>query len=79
MGMFDTLRVQCTCGKTIEIQSKAGDCKLAEYTLADCPADIAGQLIGTTRDCACGRTLRLYGHVMLGAEFTKDPPGGSEG
>ena len=47
MGMFDTVLVPCPkCGRKEGFQSKSGDCILAEYELADAPADV---LIGVNR------------------------------
>ena len=41
MGMFDRVYVPCpVCSELSEFQSKSGDCTLAEYTLADVPADV---------------------------------------
>jgi hypothetical protein len=66
VGMFDSLYVGCPkCGGSIEFQSKAGDCVLAEYTLADCPPEVAGDLIGQFSTCRCGHTVTLRGAVVL--------------
>lgn len=51
MGMFDSMFVKCTCGALIEFQSKAGRCVLAEFTPANVPPDIAGDLNGETEEC----------------------------
>lgn len=38
MGCFDTLNFTCpACGKTTSEQSKAGDCGLDNFTLANAP------------------------------------------
>jgi hypothetical protein len=65
MGMFDSLYVDCSCGKKVEFQSKAGDCTLARYTISDCPDAIAGDLIDKTEWCNCGKSLTLRGAVVL--------------
>jgi hypothetical protein len=70
MGMFDSLLVECTCGRTVEFQSKAGDCALHRFSLSDCAPAVAGSLIGESRACECGRKVKLYGHVMLAAEIS---------
>lgn len=45
MGMFDRVWVSCPqCGAANEFQSKSGDCTLADYTLADAPPSILGDL-----------------------------------
>jgi transcription elongation factor Elf1 len=38
MGCYDTLNFACpACGRTVQVQSKAGPCKLADYNLKDAP------------------------------------------
>lgn len=69
MGMFDSLYVNCPCGKKVEFQSKAGDCHCDNFTLFDCPPAIAGDLIGQSEHCECGRTVTLRGKVLMEAEF----------
>lgn len=69
MGMFDSMYVKCKCGREVEFQSKAGDCGLHKYTIDDCPAAIAGDLIGQSCGCKCGKIVQLRGHVTLLAEF----------
>lgn len=70
MGMFDSLRVPCQCGSSAEFQSKAGERTLAEYTIEDCPAPVAADLIHTTETCdGCGRPVTLRGAVVLMAEW----------
>jgi hypothetical protein len=65
MGMFDSLYVDCTCGKQVEFQSKSGECSLARYTVDNCPHAIAADLIGQWRYCDCGNVLTLRGAVTL--------------
>lgn len=41
MGMYDSVIVPFPkCGEESEFQSKGGDCKLAGYTLYNCPQDV---------------------------------------
>jgi hypothetical protein len=65
MGMFDTLYVDCRCGKRVAFQSKAGDCIIGEYQVEGCPPAIAGDLIGETEQCECGAKITLRGMVCL--------------
>jgi hypothetical protein len=71
MGMFDSLYVQCECGKDIEFQSKSGDCSLNAYNLCNCPPSIAGDLINQTESCECGRSVTLRGAVVLLPEWRR--------
>lgn len=74
MGMFDSLYVPCgNCGKSVEFQSKAGECICATYTIFDCPPAIAGDLIGQSRGCKCGAIIQVLGSVSLRYE-TRDAP-----
>lgn len=79
MGMFDTTKINCpTCGHANEIQSKGGDCVLAEYpSLEETPHDVLGGLL-TVDDlitCAeCGEKYRLQAEFSavsanIAAEF----------
>jgi hypothetical protein len=70
MGMFDSLYVDCKCGEKVEFQSKRGDCALHEYSLQDCPPNIAGDLVGQSERCKCGCVITLRGAVVLLAERT---------
>jgi hypothetical protein len=66
MGMFDSLFVPCRdCGEPVEFQSKAGDCRLAEYTIADVPDNVAASLIGEWAYCKCGTGVQIHGRVIL--------------
>ena len=41
MGMFDSVIVRCpNCNTEQVVQSKGGDCILAEYTLENAPLDV---------------------------------------
>ncbi len=68
MGMFDSLYADCPgCSSRVEFQSKAGECVCAEYNVYDCPADVAGDLIGQSRECpVCSRLVSITGRVLLG-------------
>lgn len=69
MGMFDSLYVECRkCGEQVEFQSKAGDCYLHSYTLDNCPASVAGDIIGQSMICKCGNGVTIRGAVVLLAE-----------
>jgi hypothetical protein len=70
MGMFDSLYVDCTCGKQVEFQSKSGECSLARYTIHDCPPAVAGDLIDRVEQCACGKRLTLRGAVVILVEHS---------
>jgi hypothetical protein len=56
MGMFDSLRIKCkNCGNDLELQSKAGECVLRDYDIHSCPANIAMDLSGESKECEnCG-------------------------
>lgn len=62
MGMFDTVRFKCpNCKKReIEVQSKAGDCLLADYCQEKVPQDIAKDIEGEESYCQiCHTTWRV--------------------
>lgn len=69
MGMYDSVYVECKCGKQVEFQSKAGDCTLASYQVDDCPLAIAGDLIGQSKLCECGAKIIMRGAVYLIPEY----------
>lgn len=56
MGCFDTVLVNCPgCGKSNEIQSKAGDCILKTFGIDDAPDVIKADLNGEEIECQeCG-------------------------
>jgi hypothetical protein len=64
--MFDSVLVRCrTCGEQVEFQSKAGECGLAEYSLDDCPPEIAADILGDSESCRkCGGTVTIRGKVI---------------
>jgi hypothetical protein len=65
MGMFDSLYVQCVCGKQVEFQSKAGPCICAAFTLQNCPPQVGADLIGQVSVCECGHVNQIVGQLML--------------
>lgn len=66
MGMFDRFYHRCpNCGRDVEWQSKAGECALSHYTLADIPKCIAGDLDGQSEQCKCGKTLTVHTTVVV--------------
>ena len=69
MGMFDSLYIECQCGERLEFQSKRGPCQCNEYTLGDCPSAVAGDLMGESQRCKCGRVATLRGAVVLVPEW----------
>lgn len=70
MGMFDTTSINCpTCGNANTIQSKGGDCVLAEYSSMDeTPHDVLGGLL-TVDDLilcsSCGDKYRLQAEFSV--------------
>lgn len=70
MGLFDSVMVPCPeCGTINEFQSKGGDCRLAEYTLADAPSDVLIDAVGYTVTCTeCGYPYHLEVNVSARAE-----------
>jgi len=59
--MFDTVHYKCPgCGRMIEEQTKAGDCRMNNYHEGSVPAEIAASEIGSKVDCGCGCTLRVH-------------------
>ena len=78
MGMFDRVYVNCLqCGERIELQSKSGDCILAEYTLNDVPADVIGGLAGDEGNCPkCGAGYKV---VVRMSAWLSQPPGSETG
>jgi hypothetical protein len=65
MSLFDRVWVKCPCGQSLAFQSKAGDCSLNDYELSNVPVKIAGDLIGESERCICGRLITMRGDVIL--------------
>ncbi len=59
MGCFDTVNFKCpTCGSSLNIQSKAGECRLKEFFITSVPMDIA--LDGETVTCSeCSTVVKI--------------------
>lgn len=78
MGLYDSVFVDCRCGKVMEFKSKAmPDPYLATYYHTDVPVRIADDLDGYTKSCPqCGTrvTLRsgLPKAVPMTAEFDSE-------
>ena len=53
MGMFDTVHFRCpSCGDGMEEQSKAGNCRLSNYSAGSVPMSIADNMVGETMWCS---------------------------
>lgn len=60
MGMFDTVYFNCpSCKARIEVQSKAGHCKLGTYKSRSVPPEIARDIHGKTVYCDCGKMIEI--------------------
>lgn len=61
MGMFDRVWAECpNCQKDLEIQSKAGECMLRDYTLETAPTEIIEAIMGKYAYCAnCDRSWQV--------------------
>lgn len=59
MGMFDSVYLKCPeCGSQVELQSKAGECLLINYSRDNVPLNIAEDLDGRIVTCTNGhRTI----------------------
>lgn len=59
MGMFDSVYVNCPrCNEIIEFQSKAWNCRMEKFTLANAPPAILGDLKDAQTVCRkCGWTV----------------------
>lgn len=77
MGLYDSLYVGCLkCGSTMELQSKAGDCSLSCYSLADAPTEILIDLNGNDiycEECGFRQTLLVEPRaVLIASVVTKE-------
>lgn len=70
MGTYDSVSVQCPCGREFEFQSKAGGCAMARYTLDDAPPAVKADIIGQAVECACGHSVLIVGNVHAYPRFT---------
>lgn len=65
MGMFDRVYAKCSCGGTLEWQSKSGDCELLEYKPSAVPAHIAADINDKIETCnKCGKNYQITGCPM---------------
>lgn len=62
MGMYDSVIVDCPdCGGELEYQTKNGPCDLREYSINNCPMDIAQGVDGDTTRCGeCGKKFTIH-------------------
>lgn len=61
MGMFDTVHIACPhCGFRTSIQSKAGDCELAEYEVYEAPLEILADIIKYDMPILCAECSNIY-------------------
>ena len=64
--MYDSVWVRCSCGQSVEFQSKAGRCVLADYDVNSAPADVLVSVAGETQECrSCGELVTI--RVMYNA------------
>lgn len=74
MGMFDRVHVACVCGKSNEIQSKAGECLLNDYIPSNAPREIVNDLDGEVLECrGCGQKIHFKKEIKeyLDVSFPK--------
>jgi uncharacterized Zn-finger protein len=74
MGMFDTVKMNCpSCGKEIEVQSKAGECVMAEYDINNAPAVILLDVSSKIIECdECNERFRLNFEYRTRIDFVGD-------
>ena len=75
MGCFDTILVNCPgCGKSNEIQSKAGNCLLDTFELDKAPDVIKSDLNGERIVCkTCGAVYRIVTSTESHVVFEQSP------
>ena len=70
MGVYDTIHIMCPeCGELYEEQSKAADCILANYTVANAPPAILADIANERFECSNCKTefcvvLQHMAHVI---------------
>ena len=75
MGMYDSLYVRCSCGREIELQSKAGERNLdewrqGEFATRPVPANIVADLASDPFQCPrCRRWHMLRATLVAGVEL----------
>lgn len=73
MGSFDTVRFRCPlCSTPIRIQTKAGNCSLAIYSLHDLPPVVAGALHGESVNCRQCESVLVFHTSVLVSVFVAD-------
>jgi hypothetical protein len=61
MGMFDVVRHRCSCGGTIEWQSKAGECLLNSFSKDKVPLHIAVDINDEVVSCYdCKKRYKIH-------------------
>jgi rRNA maturation protein Nop10 len=73
MSCFDSIFVKCPkCGEQIEFQSKSGDCRMKEMSLARCVHTQDKAIFGvadTVEECPeCGTKVKLFVNFTAFAE-----------
>ncbi len=69
MGKFDSVYFKCSgCGEAVEVQSKSGNCELAEFDPDCVPAKIAADIMGS--QAWCPRCDRLWTVVSINSPAT---------
>jgi len=64
MGMFDSVCFKCPdCGEAVEVQSEAGDCRLATFDPLRVPLGIASDIDG--EDAWCPKCNKSYTVAMF--------------
>lgn len=77
MGMFDSVYVTCrNCKEPVELQSKAGDCRLIDYHLGldDIPDVIQADIVGVHTCGHCQDTFELRPKVKFELEVIPSHP-----
>lgn len=70
MSCFDLLKLVCpACGTEKVLHTKAGDCRMVEYSVADAPAaivaDVAERSPFTCDECGALFRLRVTVHTVV--------------
>jgi len=78
---FDTVNIICYfCNNKIQIQSKAGECKLKEYDFKDAPDKILVDLSGSEVKCnCCGAIYKIETCTIAKIDLIKSPLMGCSG
>jgi transcription elongation factor Elf1 len=66
MSSFDTVSFKCPeCGHYIEVQTKAGDCRMKEYANLRVPAIIAASMNAEKVQCDCCKNTFVMASDIL--------------